>query len=149
MIIDNIQNAALYESLNPHFKQAFDYLKSLDFSQLEVGRTELDGDNLFVMVSEPSLKTVDAARLEVHNAYIDIQVPVSRVEKFGWSARSEMQKPVSDFDAERDCQLFEDKPEMYFELHPGNFAIFFPEDAHAPCIGEGPILKMIFKVKTA
>ena len=27
---------------------------------------------------------------------------------------------------------------MYFELRDGQFAIFYPEDVHAPMIGEGP-----------
>ena len=36
---------------------------------------------------------------------------------------------------------------MVFTLSPGEFVIFFPEDAHAPCIGEGVIRKMVAKVR--
>jgi len=36
---------------------------------------------------------------------------------------------------------------MYFQLTNHQFAIFFPEDVHAPMIGEGQIKKMVIKVK--
>ncbi len=38
-------------------------------------------------------------------------------------------------------------PDMYFKLTAGQFAIFFPEDVHAPMIGEGTIKKLIIKVR--
>jgi len=36
---------------------------------------------------------------------------------------------------------------MYFALTDGQFAIFFPEDVHAPMIGEDEIRKLVIKVK--
>ena len=30
-----------------------------------------------------------------------------------------------------------DTPDTFFQLTDGQFAIFFPEDVHAPMIGEG------------
>jgi YhcH/YjgK/YiaL family protein len=36
---------------------------------------------------------------------------------------------------------------MFFQLTDGQFAIFFPEDVHAPMIGEGEIKKVVIKVK--
>ncbi|MBR2624354.1 MAG: YhcH/YjgK/YiaL family protein, partial [Paludibacteraceae bacterium] len=38
MILDALENSALYESLNPRFKAAFDYVKKTDFSKLEPGK---------------------------------------------------------------------------------------------------------------
>ena len=43
--------------------------------------------------------------------------------------------------------FYRDPVEMVFTLSPGEFVIFFPEDAHAPCIGEGVIRKMVAKVR--
>ena len=147
MIIDSLKNSARIESLNPYFKQAFDYLKSLDFSKLEAGKTELNGDALFVMINDTNLKTKDDAKLEVHNKYIDIQVPVSCAESFGWKDRAKCEVVSVPFDAEKDIEFYADIPTTYFTLQPGEFAIFFPEDGHAPCVGEGPIRKIIVKVK--
>lgn len=147
MIIDNLNNTACYEGLNPLFKKAFDYLKSLDLSKLEPGKTEIEGRDLFVSISNSTLKTTDKARLEVHDNYIDIQMPVSNAEGFGWIARKNLKKEAAPFNTEKDIQFFEDKSETYFTIEPGNFAIFFPEDGHAPCIGEGEILKIVVKVR--
>ena len=43
--------------------------------------------------------------------------------------------------------LYADRPTSWLHLVPGQVAVFFPEDAHAPIIGEGKIRKMIGKVK--
>ena len=43
--------------------------------------------------------------------------------------------------------FYSDAPGMYFQLTDNQFAIFFPEDVHAPMIGEGEIKKMVIKVK--
>lgn len=147
MIIDNLKNASAYESLNPYFKKAFEYLRTVDSSKLEPGKFELDGKDLFVNVSSTTLKTKETAKLEVHNKYIDIQVPVAKAEVFGWISRSDLKKEVAPFNEEKDVQFFEDKLETYAVVEPGNFAIFFPEDGHAPGIGEGDTLKIIIKVK--
>ena len=147
MIIDSLKNSAKIESLNPYFKQAFDYLKSLDFNNLDAGKTELNGDVLFVMVNDTNLKTKDAAKLEVHDKYIDIQIPVSCAESFGWKDRARCETVSIPFNTEKDIEFYADVPTTYFTLQPGEFAIFFPEDGHAPCVGEGPIRKIIVKVK--
>jgi beta-galactosidase beta subunit len=36
---------------------------------------------------------------------------------------------------------------MYSELTNGQFVIFFPEDVHAPMIGDAEIKKLVIKVK--
>lgn len=149
MIIDNLKSSALYEHMNPYFKQAFDHLKSIDIYSLEAGKTVLDGDNLIFNVSDTNLKTVDNAKLEVHDNYIDIQVPISQPEGFGWTHRSELSQEKAPYNPEKDIQFFEDQAKLFFTLQPGDFAIFFPEDGHAPCIGEGPIRKIVIKVKVA
>ena len=38
-------------------------------------------------------------------------------------------------------------PDNYLSLGEGNLAIVFPSDAHAPLIGEGEIVKAVFKVR--
>jgi len=147
MIIDSIEKLDEYVKLNPLFPKAIEYIKSLDFNNLQPGKVELDGKNLFASVSESNLKTPENAKLEVHNNYIDIQIPVSKMESFGWSPRADMKNEVARFDETKDIQFFTDKSSMQFGLQPGNFVIFFPQDAHAPCIGEGTIIKVIIKVK--
>lgn len=149
MIIDSIDKLEEYAHLNPFFPKAVEYIKSLDFNNIQPGKVVLDGDNLFASVTESNLKTPEDAKLEVHNKYIDIQLPVSKPETFGWSPRAEMKKEKAAFDTVKDIQFFDDKASMQFTLQPGSFAIFFPQDSHAPCIGEGKIIKIVIKVKVA
>ncbi|GHU88053.1 beta-D-galactosidase [Bacteroidia bacterium] len=146
MIIDSLENSALYEQINPHFKQAFDYIKSLDFSKVEPDKVILKDDALIVNINESKLKLSSDAKLEVHNKYIDIQVPLSCEESFGWKRRSECKDITSPFNSEKDIEFYGDIPTTYFTLYPGEFVVFFPEDAHAPCVGEGNIKKIIVKV---
>ena len=51
------------------------------------------------------------------------------------------------YNPEKDVQLYNEQPDMYFQLTNGQFVIFFPEDVHAPMIGEGDIKKLVIKVK--
>lgn len=146
MILDSIKNSDRYNSLHPLFSKAFEYIRSLDFSNLETGKTEIQGRDLFVSISESNLNNEEDAKLEVHNKYIDIQIPVSKPEGFGWISRKDMKNPKDGFNTEKDVQFFSDKPESYFDVCPGSFVIFFPEDGHAPCIGQGSVLKIVVKV---
>jgi len=43
--------------------------------------------------------------------------------------------------------FYTDAPDMFFQLSDNQFAVFFPEDVHAPMIGDGEIKKMVIKVK--
>lgn len=147
MILDKLENSGKYEHLHPLFKQAFDYLKSIDFSKAEPTKTELKGKDLFVMVSDSELRAADKAKPETHNKYIDIQLPISRPETFGWKAHQDLTHPIGNFDEEKDIQFFDDKTETQITVLPGNFLIFFPEDGHAPCIGEGQVRKVVVKIK--
>ena len=146
MIIDSLKNSDRYKQLNPHFKQAFEYIRSLDFSKLEAGKIVLKENALIVNVSDTKLKSKPDAKLETHNKYIDIQVPVSASESFGWKERSICTNITAPYNAEKDIEFYGDTPTTYFTLQPEEFAIFFPEDAHAPCVGEGDIRKIIVKV---
>ena len=148
MIVGSLEDSENIESLNPYFKQAFDYLKSLDFAKLKAGKIELAGDDLFVMVNDTDLKVKETVELEVHNKYIDIQLPVSCAESFGWKNRAKCKLVSVPFNKEKDFEFYADAPTTYFTLLPGEFVIFFPEDGHAPCIGEGLIRKIVVKVKS-
>ncbi len=146
MIIDAIKNAELYYSLSPRIKEAFDWLSHTDITTLEVGRHDIDGDNLFVNVMDVELKPHCEAALEVHNRYIDIQIMCGEKEEYGWSERCNCHSPREEFNEAKDVQFFTDTPQTIFLLNEEQFAIFFPEDAHAPMLGEGKVKKLIFKL---
>ena len=147
MILESLNNTARVEGLHPLFKQAFDYLKSTDFSKMEDGRYELDGSRLYVNVASLFGKEKADAAIETHRKYIDIQMPLLGVEKIGWKPGNELQEESVPYNEEKDIAFYVDRPTAYTKIYPGQFAIYFPEDGHAPGIGQGNIRKVIVKVE--
>ena len=148
MIIDTLNNASKYTSLNPLFAKAFDFINQNDVATLENGVIQIE-DGLKVIVSTANGKTAEAslAKFECHDKNIDIQVCVNGLETIAWKPREKCESPNGDYNSEKDVRFFNDTPDMYFQLTDGQFAIFYPEDVHAPMIGEGEIKKLVFKVK--
>ncbi len=146
MILDSTKNWQLYAAVNPLFEKVFRYLNSVDLNTLEEGKHVVDGDNIFLTINNRDLKKPEDAALEVHNKYIDIQIVIAGEETFGYKDRAECTSPRSEFNTEKDILFYDDKPTTYFTLHEGQMAVFFPEDGHAPMIGNGKIKKCIVKV---
>ena len=96
--------------------------------------------------SEP-MRSAEAAKLEAHRHYIDIQIPLDGSEGYGWRPTQELTQSVAGYQAERDVEFFHDRPSAHIHVRPGEFLILFPEDAHAPLIGnEAEIKKLVFKI---
>ncbi len=147
MILDTLSNSDRYLSLHPGFAKAFEFIHSKDLAALEVGKYQIDGDLLHASVSLKDGVNTEDAKFEAHNNYIDIQVCPSGSEKIGWKPRKDCKEAKGEYNAEKDVIFYADKPQTYFDLSAGEFAIFFPEDVHAPMIGEGPIKKLVLKIK--
>lgn len=148
MILDSLKNAAQYYAVSPRLKKAFELIAATDWSKAEPGKHLLEGEDIFVNVVDRDLKEKKDAKLEVHNAYIDIQVLIEGApESFGWSERCNLKQPQADFNKENDIQFFDDEPQTYYTMMPGQFTILLPEDGHAPMVGEGHIRKIIAKVR--
>ena len=146
MILDSLLNSGLYESIHPRFKQAFNFLRDTDLTTLPLGRIEIDGSSLFANVAEITGKTADTAKLETHNNYIDIQVPVSATETMGWIAGFDLKDITEPYNSEKDISFYADKATNFIQVQPSQFTIFFPEDGHQPGICDGPLRKIIIKV---
>jgi biofilm protein TabA len=148
MIIDTLANASKYTSLNPLFAQAFDYIKKQDLANLPVGVSEIgEGLKMIVSVGNGKTQVVSLEKFECHDKNIDIQICVSGLETIGWKPREKCILPNGDYNPEKDVRFFNDSPDMYFQLTDNQFGIFYPEDVHAPMIGEGEIRKIVIKVK--
>ena len=86
MVVDRLENLEKYASLNPLFAQAIEFLQSHDLNAMEVGKTELKGKDLVVNVAQTTPKAKEQAKLETHNEFIDIQIPLSGAEVMGYTA---------------------------------------------------------------
>jgi len=149
MIVDTIQNASKYFSVHPLFAKAFEYIKQTDLDTIEMGRYEIDGDKLKAIFSNKKGMTAgeSIAKFECHNKHIDIQLCIDGVEQIGWKPREKCKTENGGYNTEKDVQFYSDQPDMFFTLTNRQFAILFPEDVHAPMIGDNEIKKLVIKVK--
>lgn len=148
MIIDSLANAHKYFSLHPSFKAAFDYIGSTDLATKEPGKFDIDAELKGAVISKKGTSVEESiAKFECHDHNIDIQVCLVGTETIGWKPRETCNEPKGEYNAEKDVQFYSDKPDMYFQLKAGQFAILYPNDVHAPMIGEDVITKTVIKVK--
>ena len=146
MILDRVEQADLYADLSPHFAKAFAFLRQDDLAGLAEGRHDIDGEDIYAIVLKGAGQDRSQAKLEVHRKYIDIQYLVAGRDDIGWANYSLCKNPTGDYDSANDCQLFQDSPTAWVSLCPGDFAVLFPEDAHAPGTGDGEFHKIVVKV---
>ena len=146
MIIDTIENLGKYVSLNPLFADVVDFLKSHDLQTMEPGKYPIKDKDLFLNLQVAKGRSKEAATLETHIKMIDIQIPLSCEETFGYTPLNDL--PAFDYNEEKDITKYgETKAQTYLTLKPMQMGIFFPQDGHAPCIADEPeIKKAIFKV---
>ena len=147
MVVDTLDNLEKYVSLNPLFAQAIDFIKSHDLLAMEIDKTELKGSDLVVNIAQTTPKTKEQAKLETHNAFIDIQIPLSGIEVMGYTAAKDCIPADAPYNAEKDITFFDGQADSYIPVKPGMFAIFFPQDGHAPGISPDGVKKVIIKVK--
>lgn len=146
MILDSLENSQQYNCVHPLFEKAFDFIKRTDFTQLDEGKIETDDPRLYFMIARLRGKDPQDAVLESHKKFIDIQVPLVGVESIGWKSGDALMIISEPYNTEKDIIFYHDFPTTYTKLYPGQFAIYFPEDGHAPGIGQGDIRKVIAKI---
>ncbi len=147
MIIDTLENLSKYVALNPLFADVIDFLKSHDLNAMEVGKYPIKEKDLFLNLTVAKGRPKEAATIETHINMIDIQIPLSCDETFGYTPLGDL--PAFEYNAEKDITKYGDTmAQTYVTLKPMQMGIFFPQDGHAPCISENAeIKKAIFKVK--
>ena len=133
MIISQFEDLHRYDSLNPLFKRAFDWLLSTDFSKLPLGKNEIDGQKLFANVQEYETKSIEESFFEAHRKYIDIQFLVSGEENIGW-AKTEALSELEAYNPENDFHKLSGTASQTVKISGKTACILFPEDAHEPCL---------------
>ena len=155
MVIDTLAHCRRYAPLHPEFAKAFDFLAHADWVELGSGsvnperhnvRHAIDGDRTYVSIDHMEGRGRTGARLEAHRRHIDIQFTIEGHEEIGWRPLAECAQPAGAFNDERDVGFFRDSPATWLSLPAGTFAIFFPDDAHAPLAGSGTVKKAIVKI---
>lgn len=151
MILDNLALWPQYAAISPRFKKGFEFLQKVN-EQTPDGRSEIDGDDVFAIALRTSTTPVAGREYEVHRKYIDIQYIHRGREAMHWAPLAGLSKVTMAFDPEQDAALYSLTPEgQAIRVNQGQFAIFFPEDAHIPSChwadAAEPVFKVVVKVR--
>jgi YhcH/YjgK/YiaL family protein len=148
MIIDKTEHISRYKGLGERIAKGLEYMVSTDLSAAAPGKHLIEGDDIFVLVSDYETKNRAECKLESHRKYIDIQYLTKGAEWFGYTPLKG-QTPVKEYSEADDYMLF-DEPASFTKLEPGLFAIFFPSDLHMPSVYDKVaenVRKIVIKVR--
>ncbi|MDD6144640.1 MAG: YhcH/YjgK/YiaL family protein [bacterium] len=145
MIYDRMENLFKYRGMHPGLDKAIEFLSAHSLKELPSERTEVDGDSVYFSRSNRPLHAPSKLRFESHGKYIDLQIGVESGESIRYLPA--LQLPdwgewQGDIRFAPACE-----PGVVLELKKEHFAVFFPQDAHMPGIGEGFSNKIVFKIK--
>ena len=147
MIYDKFSNAALYASADTPLGKALDFAANLN-PETPDGKIEIDGTNMYAIAMTYDTKPAEDLSFEAHKKYIDVQVLLSGTEDIDVSQDLDDMEVTQPYSDENDAMLY-DTPSSWSTifLAPGSFTVFYPDDAHRPCVGDGSsVRKLVVKI---
>jgi YhcH/YjgK/YiaL family protein len=148
--INKREFAISYFKNKERWDKAFSFLRTTDLKSLEVKRHDIDGDNLFALVSEYMTKNEEDAKFESHKKYIDIQYVITGSEQMSISPATKKGEVLTPYDETKDLEFMTVSESKNYTATPERFFLFFPSDLHRPSvkIGENAqVKKIVVKVK--
>lgn len=153
MFFGNLQSPETYETLirSQPLLRALTWIKQMP-EDYPPGIHEIQGEDLFVNIHGYDTCPVEQCRFESHRKYVDIQYCIEGGERIDlqWASRLD---PDGDFDQPKDLQFYHPQAGgTSLQMTPGDFAIFFPQDAHRPRVQDGTNLsvrKLVVKINLA
>lgn len=154
MIKDNLEHLAYYNYLNPDIKKGLKYVRDTNFDELENGIHEIEEGKIYANIQEYDTKPLEEGKYEAHRQYVDIQFMIRGEEKMG-TGNIDVFDDATQYDEEKDVVFLNLKPEKddqvrLLHVREREFAVFYPQDAHMPCIAvdsPAPVRKVIVKIK--
>ena len=133
MICDTLEHLNRYRGFHENLDTAIDYLTAYcvghTLADLPLGRTEVDGENVFIHVMEADLKPGEGANPEYHRRYADLQIDLTGSEHWGWASEG---KDEGAFNEADDFGLKSGPEHAGGALGGGRFVVFFPGELHKP-----------------
>ena len=138
MICDTLEHLARYNGLHPNLDTAIDYLLTHDLSALPNGRTEVDGDEVFINVMDAALHPDAGYHPEYHKLYADLQIDITGGEGRGYATAPG--EEVGTFTGDIG---FQNSPDAVTgSLGEGRFVLFFPGELHKPGVARPECTKV-------
>ena len=137
MIFGNLNNIENELYFYPKAVQkGINFLLDKENWQLEPGKYQIEGNDIYAKVTEYDTETVKARHPEAHVQYIDIQCIIKGKEKIGvgrllpaFDEKNIFKNELKENDIIRYNDIDQ---ENFIELNQASFAVFFPWDVHRP-----------------
>jgi len=132
-------------------ESAFEFIESSALNQMATGRHSIDGERIYATIVIDKTRSQETAQFEAHHRYIDLHYLMRGAELIG-SAPASTLREVQPYAEEKEAALYE-RPRKYRRLilKPGDFAVFFPGQAHLPgcyVTKSEEIKKVVVKVRS-
>lgn len=128
MIYDLLKNIETYRGISKNLDTAISFLVRTDLNSLPEGRTDIDGDAVFVNVMNATPHELTEECFEIHKNYMDIQIDLEGCEVIGIG--------LGKFEAlgeyKVDFQAVKAEMSTKCVMGPGRFIVCMIEEAHAP-----------------
>ncbi len=151
MIFGNIDNLGNQENYSLIILEALEILKSGKWNNVENGKYEIKGEEMFIMISSYETGDEEGKFAESHKKYLDVQFIQEGVEAIKVINDTGKNKVKTPYDDAKDIMFFEKiEDESTLIMKKGDFAVFYPEDIHKPCctyLEKSFVKKAVIKIK--
>ena len=132
MLLDHLRNVSKYYGINPRVAIALRWLEEnrQELSKMELGRYDIDGDDVYAIVNSYETKAIGDCGWEAHIRYCDIHYSVSGSERIGYANKSHMLE-IQEYNPDKDYALYTGAGD-WITVPEGSFCLLLPEDIHAP-----------------
>ena len=135
MLVSSIKNYKNILNFFPQLNIVFDYIvENIDNKTLD-GKYNIT-KSIYAVVQTCDPKPKKEQVLEKHK----------KKEKIGWKFFDKKFKVLKKYNPKKDISFYSNIPDAYINLKKGEFAIFFPEDTHAPLCCQKAVKKCIVKI---
>lgn len=151
MIYGNINNLGDKNTYPEVVYRALEYLKSKDFNNIEPGKYEIEGNDLYLSIVDTKTDIVENKKAESHIKYLDIQFSPNGGEVMGFAIDEGNNVITENKLEEKDVLKYSVvKNEKFIKMNPNDFFVFYPWDIHRPSCTyteKKDIRKVIVKIK--
>lgn len=137
MITGNIHHLDLVPYLPAVLVEAIEYVKKNINAETPLGKHDIKGNDVFVLISNDSTAPLAERRAEYHARYLDIQIVLAGEEGMTFS-NLPAGKPDTDWLADKDIAFLPSgEDEKSFVMQAGDFVVFYPGEVHKPLCAVG------------
>ena len=150
MLVGNLNDFKNVYFENENIRKTFEFIYKVNLLELPLGKTVIDGDNIWVNRMSYVGKEEETCKLENHHNYLDLQLVLSGVEGMGYVHIDRCGVSiVGEYDPVKDKSNFIGPLDGIIKLYSNDFVIVWPNDLHMPQIkiNDDIIEKAVFKIK--